>query len=207
LFIGREARWITSGGDNTVYGDYIGTALGWFNDLKNKNFWHRILQMVQLFKSDGKIEFEHLAKANDYAKEMVEKHDCGFAIMNISKYSNDTDGGGKADFDTINQFLEDSQLENHNYFQDELKILDPEYIITANLLECSGIDHKYLELCFGKLTQLGAYPPEAPEAKLFEIDLDGKKIKLVDVYQFSSPKPDKESFFTPIKELLFSDRG
>jgi hypothetical protein len=207
LFVGREARWITSGGDNIVDGDYIGTALGWFKTgIKNNSaFWRHILNMVQLFKNDGRIEFDQLKSANDCAKEMVEKDDYGFAVMNISKYSNDTEGGGKADCDYINQFLEDTQLEKHNYFQDELKILDPKYIITANLWEC-GIDHKYLDLCFGKIKQLSAYPPESPEAKLYEMDLDGKKIKLVDVYHFSSTKPDKESFFTPLKELLFSDR-
>jgi hypothetical protein len=209
LFVGRETRGVTSGGDNYVNGDLIGSFLGGFKaGITNNNFWRHLMIMVQLFKHDGKIEFEQLkkVKASDYAKKMVETGDYGFAFMNISKYSNDKDDGGKADYDFINQFLEDSQLEKHNYFQDELKILDPEYIITGNLWD-GNIDKKYLELCFGKLTQLSAYPPEAPEAKLFEMDLDGKKIKLVDVYHFSSIKPDKESFFIPIKELLFSDRG
>ncbi|GHU79538.1 hypothetical protein FACS189462_5230 [Spirochaetia bacterium] len=206
LFVGREARGITSGADNNVDGDYIGTFLGWFKiGIQNNNFGRHLMTMVQLFKSDGKIEFEQLMKADDYGKEMVKTGDYGFAFMNISKYSNDLDSGGEADWDSINQFLEDSQLEKHNYFQEELKILDPEYIITANLWN-GKIDKKYLDLCFGKLTELSAYPPESPEAKLYEIDLDGKKIKLVDVYHFSAIKPDKESFFTPFKELLFPDR-
>ncbi|GHT59368.1 hypothetical protein FACS1894109_15160 [Spirochaetia bacterium] len=206
LFVGREARGITSGADNNVYGDYIGTFLGWFKaGIQNNNFGRHLMTMVQLFKSDGKIEFEQLMKASDYGKEMVKTGDFGFAFMNISKYSNDTDGGGEADWDGINQFLEDSQLEKHNYFQDELKLLDPEYIITGNLWN-GKIDKKHLDLCFGKLTELSAYPPESPEARLFEMDLDGKKIKLVDVYHFSSIKSAKESFFTPIKELLFPDR-
>jgi hypothetical protein len=208
LFVGREARWITSGGVNIVDGDYIGTFLNWFknnNDHNQVSFTRHILQMVQLIKSDGKIEFKQLMKANDYAKEMVEKHDYGFAVMNISKYSNDGNDGAHANIALIKQFLEDSQLEKHNYFQEEFKILDPEYIITANLWD-GKIDHKSLELCFGKLTQVRAYPPESPEAILYEMDLGGKKIKVIDVYHFASTKPDKDSFYTPIKELLFSER-
>jgi hypothetical protein len=208
LFVGREARWITSGGDNIVDGDYIGTSLDWFKTgiQNNSTFWRHILQMVQLFKSEGKIEFEKLMSANDCAREMAEKHDYGFAVINISKYSNDTDDGGKADWYTINQFLEDSQLEKRNFFYEELEILDPDIIITGNLWN-GKINEKYLDLCFGKRTELETYPPESPEARLYEIDLGGKKVKLIDVYHFSSTKPNKESFFTPIKKLLFSDRG
>jgi hypothetical protein len=64
-----------------------------------------------------------------------------------------------------------------------------------------------LDLCFGKLTQLAKYPENSPDGVLFEMDLDGKKIKLIDVYHFSSRKPDRECFYTPIKELLFSDNA
>lgn len=206
LFIGREARWITSGGDNVVHGDYIGSSIRWLETgIQKGNFWRRILNMVQLFKSDGKKEFEQLLSFKDCAKEMVENHDYGFAIMNISKYSNDTDGGGEADYDFINQFLEDSQLEKHNFFQEELKILNPDFIITFDLWENGKIDHKYLDLCFGKKTALDEYPKTSPDGRLYEIDLDGKKVKLIDIYHPASRKPDKDCFYTPIKELLFSN--
>jgi hypothetical protein len=210
LFVGREPRWVIASGD---YDDYIAFLLdGFKKDNQNKSiFWRRILQMVQLFKSDGKIEFELMSGTNErcadkYAKEMGKTGDYGFAVMNISKYCNDTDEGASADMDSIYQFLEDSQLEKRNYFQEELKILDPEYIITGNLLDWK-IEKKYLGLCFGKLTKLGEYPQGSPDGILYEMDLDGKKIKLVDVYHFSDrTRSDKEYFYTPIKELLFSDR-
>jgi hypothetical protein len=201
LFVGREARWISGG-------DYIAAFLGWFknNDDHNQKFFtRRILQMVQLFKSDGKIEFEQLMTANDYAKKMVEKGDYGFAVMNISKYANEAKDSAKADPKLINKFLKDSQLETRNYFQEELKILDPEYIITANLFD-GKIEKKYLDLCFGKLTLLEEYPKASPDGILYEMDLGRKKVKLVDVYHFSSGKPDEACFYTPIKKLLFSDR-
>jgi len=207
LFIGREARWITTGGDDTIPGDYIGTSLGWLKkDIrKEKSFWGRILRMMQLFRSDGKKEYEQLS-AKDCAEEMAKNNDYGFAIMNISKYSNDTNEGGKADYECINRFLEESQLEKHNYFQEELKILDPEYIITFDLWN-GKIKPEYLKLCFGERKELEEYPKASPDGRLYEIDLFGKKVKLLDIYHPSTPefvKDDKGCFYMPIKELLFS---
>jgi hypothetical protein len=126
--------------------------------------------------------------------------------MEISKYSNNADDGEKADWKLINKFLEDSHLEKRNYFQEELKILDPDYIISGNLLN-GRIEKKYLDLCFGKLMPLEGYPKDSPEAFLHEMDLDGKKVKLVDAWAFALRGYDEDCFYTPIKELLFSDRG
>ena len=210
LFIGWEARNITTGGDDVINGDYIGTSLGWLKKDKqgDHSFWGRIVRMMQLFKSEGRKEFEQLKSANDYVIEMFEKNDFGFALMNISKYSNDVKR--EADWYSINKFLEDSQLDKHNYFQKEIKILDPDYIITFNLLENINIKDKYLKLCFGEREQpKDEYPKNgSPDGKLFEIYLYGKKVKLADIYHPSAPqsvKPSKECFYMPIKELLFPD--
>jgi hypothetical protein len=202
LFIGRETRGMA--GDDY---DYIEEFLGFFkNDRSHTNFMRHILQMVQLFKSDRDIAFEQLLSANEYAKKMVKTGDYGFAVIDISKYSNDAKDGGKADWKLINKFLEDSHLEKRNYFQEELKILDPDYIITGNLLD-GKIEKKYLDLCFNKLMPLRGYPKDSPEATLYEMDLDGKKVKLVDTWAFALPGDDEGCFYTPIKELLFPDRG
>jgi hypothetical protein len=188
-------------------GDYIEEFLGFFkNDYSHTNFMQHILQMVQLFKSDGNIAFEQLLPAKEYAKEMVKTGDYGFAVMEISKYSNDAKDGGKADRVLINKFLEDSHLEKRNYFQEELKILDPDYIITGNLLD-GIIEKKYLDLCFGKLMPLQGSPKDSPEATLYEMDLDGKKVKLVNTWAFALPGYGEDCFYAPIKELLFSDRA
>lgn len=202
LFVARETR-------DMAEGDYIEEFIGYFkdnNDHNQKAFTRHILQIVQLIKNDGKIEFDELMSANDYAKKMVDTRDYGFAVMEISKYSNDTKDGGKADWKLINKFLEDSHLEKRYYFQEELKILDPDYIITGNLLD-GKIEKKYLDLCFGKLMPLQGYPKDAPEATLYEMDLGGKKVKLVDTWAFALPGYDEDCFYTPIKELLFSGRG
>jgi hypothetical protein len=200
LFIGREPRWTTVLIANN---DSIASILHQNNN--KASFWKRILYMVQLFKSDGNMTFEQI-KASDYANKVAETGDYGFAFMNISKYSNDLEEGGRADWDCINTFLEYSQLEKRNYFQEELKLLDPDYIITANLWG-GRIESKYLDLCFGKLTPVEKYPKDSPKGRwLFEMDLGGKKIKLIDLYHFSRPGSDKDHFYSPIKELLFSDK-
>jgi len=204
VFIGRETK--NMAGDGY---DYIEEFLGWFkNDSNHTNFMRHILQLVQLFKSDGNIEFDQLLSARDYVKKMVETGDYGFAVMEISKYSNDAKDNDKADSVLINKFLEDSHLEKRNYFQEELKILDPDYIITGNLLGWE-IKKKYVESCFGNLTWLSKYPyptETPPEANLFEMDLAGKKIKLVDLWALSLRGYDDDCFFTPVKKLIFSDK-
>jgi len=206
LFVGREARWITSGGDNVVDGDYISTLIGWLKTGTQKgNFLRRILIMAQLFKSEGREEFEKLTSFKDCAREMVENNDYGFAIINISKYSNDLDSGGEANYDSINQFLEDSQLDKNKYFQEELEILDPDYIITFDLWENGKIDHKYLDLCLNRGEEVGKYPKDSPDGRLFKIDINGKPVKLVDIYHPASRKPDKQCFYMPLKELFFPD--
>jgi hypothetical protein len=208
LFIGREPRWITSGADNVIHGDYIGTSLGWLkNDIqKDTSFWGRILRIVQFFKSDGRKEYEQLS-AKDCAEEMTKNNDYGFAIMNISKYSNNDDDGGRANYKLINQFLEDSQFDKHKYFQEELKILAPDYIITFDLWN-GKIKPEYLKLCFGEKKPKEEYPKLSPDGRLFEIEIDGNTNKLLDIYHPATPlfvKDDKGCFYMPIKELLFPD--
>lgn len=201
VFIGRETKDMAGDGY-----DYIEEFLGFFkNEYSHTNFMRHILQLVQLFKNDGNIGFKQLLKPTDYAKKMVETGDYGFAVMEISKYSNDAKDNNNADTVLINKFLEDSHLEKRNYFQEELKILDPDYIITGNLLGWQ-IEKKYVDLCFGNLKWLGQYPPEtSPEANLFEMDLAGKKVKLVDLWALSLRGYDEDCFFTPVKKLLFPD--
>lgn len=66
---------------------------------------------------------------------MVQNNHYGFAIMNISKYSNYADNGATADFHLINQFLKDSDLRKRNFIREEITLLEPDIIIAANLWE------------------------------------------------------------------------
>ncbi len=64
---------------------------------------------------------------------MVETNNFGFAVMQLSKYSNDSDEGSIQNVEMMNRFLEDSELDKRNFFMEELSLLDPDIIITANL--------------------------------------------------------------------------
>jgi hypothetical protein len=208
LFIGREARWITS--VKFTCGDYIATFLDWLennNDHNQKGFTRRLLYIVQLIKSNGQIKFEELLTANDYAKKMVETGDYGFAVMNISKYSNDAKDGANADKELIKQSLEDTDLRKRNYFQKQLELLEPDIVITANLWD-GKISKQYLDLCFGNLTRIatisGREHDRRSRADLYIMTIKQKTVKVVDVYHFASRKqPEKDYYYTPIKKLLF----
>jgi hypothetical protein len=197
LFIGRETRYM--GG-----GDYIETMMKNYENKKHNAFTRHILQIVQGIKANGEIKFENLKKATDCAKEMVRTKDYGFAYMNISKYTNDTDDGAKADFYCINKFLEHSNLENRNYFREELEILDPDIIITGNLWR--GINQKYLDLCFGKLEWSKINDDIDGKVNVSKIILNDKRIKLLNVYAFASYYSDKEFFYDPIMEIVFGGK-
>jgi hypothetical protein len=67
LFVARETRGMTGDGY-----DYIEEFIGFFknnNDQNQRAFIRHILQIVQLINNDGKIEFDELMSANDYAKK------------------------------------------------------------------------------------------------------------------------------------------
>jgi hypothetical protein len=201
LFIGREARWMTVLG----YNDYIATFMLEFfqknNDHNQRQFTRHLLYIVEGIKSNGSLKFEEVKRktANGIAKEMVSSNDYGYAMMNISKYSNDSKGGDVANVKLINSFLEHSSLEKRNFFQEELAILDPDVIITGNLWD-GKIEHKYLDFCFGEKKKIKEI---RGKAIVYETKVLRKKIKLIDLYAFSSRYSDKEYFYDPIMKLLF----
>jgi len=201
LFIAREARWMAS----VEYHDYIATFIRIFFPRDNQNrsqFTRRLLYIVEGIKNKGTLKFEKVKTADSIAKEMVGKNDYGYAVMNISKYSNDSKGGAVADKKLINSFLEHSHLEKRNFFQEELAILDPDVIITGNLWD-GKIEQKYLDLCFGEMKKIDEI---RGKAIVYEIRVSNKKIKLIDVYAFASRYSDKEYFYDPVMKLLFHER-
>jgi hypothetical protein len=199
LFIGRETRHMYE------EGDWIQHVIKRYENGDNQNkksFSRRLLYIIQGIKNNGKLKFENLETANDYAKEMASIKDYGFAFMNMSKYTNCTDNSD-ADYDFVNQFLEDSNLENRNYFREELEILIPDIIITLNLWN-GGIAQKYLDLCFGKIEWIKINDDIDRRVKVSNIVLKGKSIKLLNTYHFADRShKTKEDFYDPVMEIIF----
>lgn len=196
LFIAREARWQSGQ-------DFIENSVKYFKTAEGINsvlFWRRIFYILYGIRTNGKIEFHDIPYPYDYVMELKEKNDYGFALMNISKYSNDReDGGKKADATLMNQFLKDSALDKRNFFKEEIEILDPDIIITANLWD-GKIEEKYMNLCFNEIKKVKSIEG----ATLSTMMIKEKSIKIIDLYHFSQPGlSDKNYFYDPVINLLF----
>jgi hypothetical protein len=175
-----------------------------------KLFIRRLLYIVQGVREGGRLQYESLEFTKDYTKELASTNDYGYAFMNMSKYANWLDDNTqKADFNFINQFLEDSNLGKRNFFREEIEILDPDVIITMNLGKMADahtlIDQKYLDLCFGKIEWEKIQPDNDKKVKKTSISINGKCIKLLNSYHFSSGGSDKDDFYNPIMELIFKE--
>ena len=199
LFIGRESRFAPNG-------DRISSDLAWFKTLNSDDglgaYWRRIISMVYLIQAGGKCAPEQLPDARDILARMKATGNYGFAIMNISKYLNTADDSGTSNFKLINQFLADSDLGSRNFIQEEITLLEPDIIITANLWDC-GIKRKYIDMIFPPQSLSTPRFDRKKNACLQNFRLNGRTIKRLDTYHFSTPGNDQELFYDPIAELLF----
>lgn len=203
LFIGRETR-------NIGGYDFRDTSKDFFkNKSCNKNnWWRRILYIVYGIQHGGKIAFSDIPQANEIMKEMLEKNDLkkngfGFAVINVSKFSNDSGTDWQTNTSLVDRFLKDSELEKTNFFQRELEILEPDVIITANLWD-GKIKNDYLELCLPKENFSEEKELCENVAKYGKYNLNGKNIDYIDLYHFSAiNKNDEEYFYNPVMKILF----
>jgi hypothetical protein len=197
LFIGRETRWISGS-------DFITSSSEYFKkeNVNGSAFWRNVLYMFYGIQHEGKVEYKDIPAANEIAKKMVETNNFGFAVMQLSKYSNDSDEGSIRNVEMMNRFLEDSELDKRNFFKEELSLLDPDIIITANLWEC-GVNEKYLEQCFPneKFKNWNGYNNNT--AQYGDFELNGKTIKLINTYHFSARKSSYDCFYEPVMNILF----
>ena len=198
LFIGRESRCIS--GEDRIESD-----LKNFKDLEPSasSYWRRLLYITYGIRHNGKYKFEEIPNANDILAQMLDSNDFGFAIMNISKYSNDCDDGASADYELINRFLEDSELDKRNFVQEEIELLSPSVIITANLWN-GEIKKELINAAFPEKLFSEGIGLQNNEACLYDYRLGKKTIKLRDLFHFSSRKSDAEYFYNPVMKLLFS---
>jgi len=195
LFIGREAR------DNSG-NDFVEKLINEFKRttyIYKSIFWRRVLYILYGIRKNGKVKYENIPNVTEIIAEMTESNNYGFAFMNISKYSNDREDGGSADLWLINRFLVDTCIEKRNFIKEEIELIDPDIIITANLWD-GKISNKYLDLCFPN-KELVSYIEN--KANYYRLRINDKDIKLIDLWHFSKPGSDKENYFDPVVELLY----
>ena len=200
LFIGRESRYADTG-------DRITSDIAWFKKLKPDdgmgNYWNRIITIVYLIRTGQKYSPGKTPNPRAIIDQMRTSGNYGFAIMNISKYLNpEEEKSGTSNFNLINQFLADSDLPQRNFVREEIEALAPDIIITANLWGCK-IKKKYLDLIFPPQSLSTPRFDRKKNACLQNFRLNGRTIKRLDTYHFSTPGNDQELFYDPIAELLF----
>ena len=197
LFIGRESR----NQESESY-DYIANAIDFFKKgsvVNSAIYWKRILCMYNIIKNKGFID--EAITADKIAQKMIEENNYGFALMNISKYQNISENSETRDTVLMNDFFNDSKLDKRNFLEEEIALLDPDLIITANLW-CCGID-KNMKSYFGKLTSLEPVMVQSEcAATLNSVTINEKTIKLIDFYHFSNHfKGDMDYYYKPLSTL------
>ena len=196
-FIGRETRCI--GGH-----DFRDTTKEFFEGMSvnGNNWWRHILYIMYGIKSEGQFTFSEIPTAKDILATMTDKNDFGFAVVNVSKFSNDSDTDWQMNMSLVDRFLKDSELEKTNFFQRELEILNPDIIITANLWD-GKINMDFLELCLPNENFSDLKYLRSRVAQYGKYNLSGRKIDYIDLYHFSAVKNDDGYYYNPVMEILF----
>lgn len=198
LFIARESREASAC-------DRVVTDIDFLKgfDPNGSAYWRRLFYIVEGIKNEGTLRFNELPYANEILDRMFEENNFGYAFMNISKYSNDSVTGGSADFDLINRFLLDCDLDKRNFIREEIKLLDPDVIITANLWG-GHINGELLGKVFPKNDLVYESSKSTGDvAAVHDFNLDGKHIPLIDLYHFSAPGSDEKGYYAPVMKGVF----
>ena len=157
----------------------------------------------------GTETYEEIPTADAILDKMFNDNNFGFAVINISKYSNDDEENWQTNVNLANRFLRDSNLGETNFFQKELEILNPDIIITANLWEHGIFNEEYLDLClpyvnFSKRKNVTHQGKKI--AKYGKYNLNGRDIDYIDLYHFSAKKSDKYCYYNPVMKVLFNKK-
>jgi outer membrane protein OmpA-like peptidoglycan-associated protein len=168
-------------------------------------FHARMLYMAHAIVTDGAHTWEedypysHVPWASKIGEKLGAKDGISFAYMNLSKYSNDNAGAYSAhDAKLIKKCLSDSA--KGKFIKRELKLLNPDIIITANLWK--DVTAKILDEALGKATFEEGKPPRQGT-----IAIDGRTVPVIDLNYFSAPHGDsatyKNAYFEPVSKFLF----
>ena len=186
LFIGRESCGL--GGGVNYIDEYVG--------MNTPNFHDRLLYLAYGI-INGKCseqDWLDMPNAGRLDKSLATPPPDGFsyAFMNASKIDNHT---GKSDLDKaqFNGFIEDEA--NREFIIEEIKLLDPDIIISANLGDLGFF--KYFNDKYG-IEEPNDKSLNTPDRFIRYIALNGKSIPWIDGWHFSAHKNTFECFYKPI---------
>ena len=195
LFIGRESYTIEWSNYIDLFIDnYLAGTTGISKTSINQDKFHKMLIQVAYGLVYEK-EWEEIPQASElcHNKEIFSK--ISFAFMNLSKLSNNLSNSGNTNtnWDLVNHSLAMSLNYNKNYIFEEIKLLNPDLIITMNLGR--NILKKVFEdnLSFEE-NNWWKYVLSFPS--------ENKKCLLINCWHFSSTKKEKEDIYDNIKNNI-----
>ncbi|MDR1245929.1 MAG: hypothetical protein LBK57_02745 [Clostridiales Family XIII bacterium] len=190
LFIAAECTGL-SGRDyiEIIYGAYKENRIGDPSQHINQYKFHERMFRITYGINNNFPEWDQIPRPSELTTDFGAGEGVSFAFMELSKFSNDT-GRYQKNFKAINDFVGMSQNEERNFWNDQIKILNPDLIIAMNL-------NSYLN-CLGNITVI--YDKNCPRE--YTLDVGHKKITLLDTYHFSYLKGAKTHFYDPIVSIL-----
>lgn len=207
LFIGRENR-TDYGFAKKHFGELQRNIVflkieEWKDEIKDENnpypkfrsqYWPRIFKIMKGIKQS--LSYKNLGKPKEYIKELLDEesenyNDFGFAFMELSKYQNKSKTGAIANKKLISRFLTDTSIE---YIKKEINIINPDLIITMNLWDISPEVTESISkiFCINK----------AVIGKLYDVQINRKTFKLINLYHFSAIKSTEKNFYNPVIKIV-----
>jgi hypothetical protein len=195
LFLGREAVGMSGC-------DYIEVLLDAYkkNVVAGKTldatpFASRMFYLAYGILQDGMVPYGDVPWASELAKTFATEGGVSFAFMELSKYSNDADdANAHRDAVLMTRFLEDSRLEQRNFFQEELSLLNADLIIAMNIFS-AGVEQRLLQKALGVPRVV---PLHEKDAALYTLPINGRTVPLLDLWHFSSRKSTETDFYNPV---------
>jgi hypothetical protein len=190
LFIAAECTGL-NGRDyiEIIYGAYKENRIGDPEQHINQYKFHERMFRITYGINNDFPEYDETPRPSELTGAFATDKGISFAFIELSKFSNDT-GNYRKNYKAIHDFIDMSQGKEKNFWNDQIKILDPDLIITMNLKD-------YLNN-LGKITVINdeKYPRE------YTLEVGNKKVTLIDTHHFSYLKESKSYFYDPIIDIV-----
>jgi hypothetical protein len=193
LFIARETRYIARRDNMDVILEKCRKE-PW--RITSESVLRRMLMLAYGLQQRSPVSYDTLDWVT-LCREVGTATGFSFALMELSKYSNESDDGDNADTGLMRSFFEHSCLEKRNFVQEELSLLDPQLVVTMNLWD-GKVAGEYLTLALGDVPFIDQPHPSASRRT---ITINAHPVPLIDLYHFAARKDDKEDYYDPVMRL------
>jgi hypothetical protein len=195
LFVGRESRQI-SGLNNmeVLYRAYRDGKFIGAQHLDENNF-HRRMIKVAFGLMNGMPPWQEIPDASEIGNSFGDETGLSFAFTNVSKLSNES-AGSAADWPVINAAYSLS-TQGRNFVQEEISILEPDVIITMNLMD-------HLEDGLDSLGKWDRIDTSKRAIHLWWLGIGSHRSLVLETWHFSAwkDKDDNADYYAPICDAI-----